>query len=69
MRILFVHNEYLEVGGEDIAVQNEIRYLKDHYQVSELIYSNNIKNYIFQILYFLFNKNFESRKILEKKNS
>ena len=44
MKILFVHNEYLEVGGEDIAVQNEIRYLKDHYQVNELIYSNNIKN-------------------------
>ena len=66
MRILFVHNEYLEVGGEDIAVQNEIRYLKDHYQVNEIIYSNNIKNYIFQILYFLFNKNFESGKILEK---
>ena len=67
MRVLFVHNEYLEVGGEDIAVKNEISYLKNHYEVNELIFSNNIKNYIFQILYFLLNKNFKSKKIIEKK--
>ena len=52
MRILFVHNEYLEIGGEDIAVQNEINYLKEYYEVNELIFSNNIKNYFFQVFYF-----------------
>lgn len=70
MRVLFVHNEYLEVGGEDIAVKNEIAYLKNYYEVNELVFSNNIKNiknFIFQIIYFLINKNLKSRKILEKK--
>ena len=67
MRILFVHNEYLEIGGEDIAVQNEINYLKEYYEVNELIFSNNIKNYFLQIFYFLINKNYESKRILEDK--
>ena len=67
MRILFVHNEYLEIGGEDIAVQNEINYLKEYYEVNELIFSNNIKNYFLQIFYFLINKNYKSKRILEDK--
>ena len=45
-KILVVHNNYRYLGGEDIAVQNEINYLKKYYEVETLFFSNNIKSLI-----------------------
>ena len=41
-KILFVHTEYTETGGEDIAVKNEINFLKNHYEVETLIFNNSL---------------------------
>ena len=32
-KILIVHNKYQNIGGEDIAVENEIEILKKYYKV------------------------------------
>lgn len=59
-KILLIHNQYIEKGGEDIAVQNEIDFLKSNknYQIEEFIVSNSDKN-IFSLLFiFLFNRNY-----------
>ena len=45
-KILVVHNNYRDLGGEDIAVRNEINYLKKYYEVETLFFSNNIKSLI-----------------------
>ena len=36
-KILVIHNQYRETGGEDIAVKNEIELLKSHYNVETLL--------------------------------
>jgi len=69
-KILIIHNQYRFLGGEDIAVQNEILFLKKHFDVEILYFDNevvNIKSFIEQFLYFILNRNFKSKKILEKK--
>jgi glycosyltransferase involved in cell wall biosynthesis len=68
-KILVIHNKYRNLGGEDIAVENEILLLKEKYEVEILYFDNNIDglfNSIAQLFYFLINKNLKSRKILEK---
>jgi len=32
-RIIVIHNKYRILGGEDIAVENEIIFLKEHFEV------------------------------------
>ena len=66
-KILVIHNQYRETGGEDIAVKNEIELLKSFYNVETLIFNNNVENYFLQILYFLVNRNFKSEKNLKEK--
>ena len=65
-KILVVHNKYRYIGGEDIAVDNEIALLRKHFDVSELYFDNDIKNVFTQFFYFLFNSNFKSKKIFKK---
>tara|TARA_A100001011_G_scaffold51538_2_gene49590 strand:- start:1969 stop:3117 length:1149 start_codon:yes stop_codon:yes gene_type:complete len=66
-KILVVHNKYKLVGGEDIAVDNEILFLSKFYDVETLFFENKINNTILQVFYFLINRNFESKKILRNK--
>jgi len=66
-KILVIHNKYREIGGEDIAVDNEVNLLKDKYIVEELYFSNNFKNYFIQAVYLIINKNFQSLRLVEKK--
>lgn len=66
-KILIVHNKYREVGGEDIAVENEINLLQSSHKVETLIFENDIRNYFMQFFYFLINRNFKSEKELIKK--
>ena len=67
-KILVVHNKYKLVGGEDIAVDNEILFLSKFYDVETLFFENKINNTILQVFYFLINRNFESKKYLEIKS-
>lgn len=63
-KVLVVHNKYQQLGGEDIAVENEIQFLKKHYEVRILYFENEITAYFKQILYFILNQNIGSAKIL-----
>ena len=37
-KVLVIHNQYREIGGEDIAVQNEVQFLKKYFEVDELYF-------------------------------
>ena len=39
-KILVIHNRYQNIGGEDIAVDNEIALLKEKFEVKELFFDN-----------------------------
>ena len=64
-KLLVIHNSYRNVGGEDIAVNNELSLLDKHFEIEKLIFSNQIKSPYKQSFYFLINKNFESSKKLQ----
>ena len=66
-KILILHNRYREIGGEDIAVQNEIKFLKKFYQVEVLYFENKNNNFIFTALSLLFVNNSLSNKEIKKK--
>ena len=66
-KILFLHNRYLEPGGEDVAVQNEIDFLKKFYKVDVLYFQNNTKNIFFIVLSLIFVNNIFSNKKISKK--
>jgi len=66
-KILVLHSEYRNIGGEDIAVSNEIKFLKKHYEVDTLVFSNKSINGVFFLLGIIFNSNFNSNKLLKKK--
>ena len=57
--MLVIHTKYRARGGEDIAVQNELEFLKKYYQVEIVYFDNIISNYFKQTVAFLFNKNNE----------
>ncbi len=64
-KILIIHNKYRNIGGEDIAVENEVAMLKEFYEVRILYFSNTVDNYLIQIKSFLLNNNKKSSLILE----
>ena len=66
-KLLVIHTEYQEKGGEDIAVRNEIDFLSKYFETDELIFSNVIDNYLLQTVNFFRNKNSKSLKIIDKK--
>ena len=39
-KILIIHNKYQNIGGEDIAVDQEVNTLKKYFDVQELYFSN-----------------------------
>ena len=43
-KILLIHNKYRYMGGEDIAVENEINFLKEGFEVETLFFENNVTN-------------------------
>ena len=65
-KILVVHNKYQKRGGEDIAVENEIKLLSKNYEVKVLYFNNFVENYFKQLIYFIINRNLESQKKLKK---
>ena len=66
-KLLIIHNSYRSLGGEDIAVKNETKVLKDIYIVDELIFENIFENSNGVFSYFITNKNKKSMKLLEEK--
>ena len=67
MRILILHNKYKNLGGEDIAVNNEFNFLRKFHDVELLYFENNFKSYIFDIWGLVSGKNLKSIKFLDKK--
>ncbi len=65
-KILVIHNKYRNIGGEDIAVENEIAMLNEFYEVKVLYFNNKIDNFLSQIASFLTNSNKKSNLILEE---
>ena len=67
MKILIVHNKYSQLGGEDVAVDNEIELLSDYFNVETIFFKNEIKSDLSQFVYFIRNNNKTSVSELEKK--
>ena len=65
-KILFIHTNYREQGGEDIAVENEIQFFKKFYDVEVIKFSNGKTN-ISDFVSFLSSSNKKSNKILKDK--
>lgn len=65
-KILIIHNKYREVGGEDIAVENEINLLKKSYEVKVLYFNNNFESFINTLISFFTLTNFQSNRIIKK---
>ena len=59
-KILVVHNKYRDLGWEDIAVKNEINFLKKYYKVETLIFSNKTNNIVDKIASLIFRNNIKS---------
>ena len=66
-KILVVHNKYQHLGGEDIAVTNEISVLKKYFEVETIFFNNNLNNYFFQFFYFIFANNIKSNSLIRQK--
>tara|TARA_A100001011_G_C14225863_1_gene806577 strand:- start:104 stop:1261 length:1158 start_codon:yes stop_codon:yes gene_type:complete len=67
-KILMIHTTYRLTGGEDVAFNNEVKVLKNNFNVEVMKFSNkNIPNIFKQFIYFLTNNNKDSQKKLKKK--
>ena len=55
-KILIIHTHYREKGGEDIAVDEEVKFLSKFFNVETLFFSNKFNKKILQSLlpYFCF---------------
>ena len=62
-KILILHTQYQVQGGEDIAVENEVNFLSEYYDIERLTFSNKIDNYFHEAFSFVRNNNFESVKL------
>ncbi len=65
-KLLLIHNNYRETGGEDIAVQNEVSILKKYFTVETVIFSNKVSNYFGKIPLFFSSKSKSSKNELQK---
>jgi glycosyltransferase involved in cell wall biosynthesis len=65
-KILIIHSKYRNIGGEDVAVANEERFLKSRYNVKILYFNNKGNSTISQAISFITNKNKASMKKVEK---
>ena len=59
-KILIVHTEYTQTGGEDIAVRQEISFLADKYQIEVLLFQNSLNLTFKDIKAFMINTNKDS---------
>tara|TARA_Y100000389_G_scaffold203420_1_gene251801 strand:- start:8922 stop:10082 length:1161 start_codon:yes stop_codon:yes gene_type:complete len=66
-KILIIHNNYQNTGGEDLAVINEVQLLKKEYIVDTLYFSNNVDRYLSTLFWLIFGVNLNSKNKLKKK--
>jgi glycosyltransferase involved in cell wall biosynthesis len=66
-KVLIIHTKYQHIGGEDIAVENEAKFLKKNFHVETLYFSNKINNYFADLTTFIRNQNKESMRLLNNK--
>tara|TARA_B100001175_G_C19491678_1_gene632950 strand:- start:772 stop:1923 length:1152 start_codon:yes stop_codon:yes gene_type:complete len=66
-KLLIIHTRYIERGGEDIAVDNEVNFLKNFYNVEFLSFQNTLPRKLSEILSLIISDNYQSRKILSDK--
>ena len=59
-KILLIHNKYRYIGGEDIAIENELKFLREKFEVETLFFENNVINVLTEIKSFILNKNTKS---------
>ena len=60
MKILVIHNKYKTLGGEDVAVEKEAKFLKNHFDVEELYFSNSEPNILNIFTSLVLNRNFKN---------
>ena len=61
-KILLIHTKYQDLGGEDIAVENEASLLKENFKVREVYFQNKLTNPLTQFFKILSNR---SKKIMK----
>ena len=66
-KILVIHTQYQIQGGEDIAVENEVKFLQNNYDIERVTFSNKIENYFSQTISFVRNNNSESIETLNNR--
>lgn len=66
-KILILHTQYQVQGGEDIAVENEVNFLSESYDIERVTFSNKIENYFSQTISFVRNNNSESIETLNNR--
>lgn len=64
-KILVVHTKYRNLGGEDTAVFNEIKVLKQSFILKEVQFENSINNFFYDLFGLLSGKNILSKKLLQ----
>ena len=65
-KILIIHTNYQNLGGEDIAVNNEVGLLEKYFDVRTVMFSNNKIFNFRQLSSFISSKNKESENLLNK---
>lgn len=64
-KILVVHTRYQSTGGEDLVVDEEVKFLSKLFNVRTIFFSNNLNNILTQIKNLVLNKNLTSKNIIE----
>lgn len=65
-KILFIHNQYQSKGGEDISVENEIKFLETKFNVKKIIFQNKNRLSFIQLFSFFFSNNYKSNQSVQK---
>ena len=65
-KILFIHNQYQSKGGEDISVENEIKFLESKFNVKKIIFQNKNRLSFIQLFSFFFSNNYKSNQSVQK---
>jgi len=66
-KILIIHTKYRNLGGEDIAVENEVSILSKYFEIETLYFSNQGVSIFSDLISFITNNNVKSNKLLEEK--
>jgi len=65
-KLLIIHTKYRNIGGEDIAVNNEVDLFSKYFKVKVVYFDNNNLEFPYDYLAFLTNNNYQSNKKLKE---